>query len=66
MRTSYTRVPRMELFYRDCTPALCTLPKLVGFKANSGSVEHFVLLVSPMSVKFNSLYFSKSYWLPDF
>lgn len=55
-----------RLFYRDGTPALRAFPKLVGFKPNSGSVEYFVLLESPVSVKFNSLYFGKSYWLPGF
>lgn len=55
-----------RLFYRDCTPALCAFPELVGFKPSIGSVEHSVFLVSRMSLKSSSLYFRKSYWLPDF
>lgn len=55
-----------RLFYRDGTPALHAFPKLVGFKPNSGSTEYFVLLLSRVPVKFNSLYFGKSYWLTDF
>lgn len=58
-----------RLFYRDCASCMYILhifPNLVGFKPSSGSVEHFVLLLTLMSVKSNSLYFSKSYWLPDF